>query len=80
MAKHEASPSEPLLLLIEIHLTEFIGGFREVDDAFNRRLELLHPLDPPIEIRFADEGPRIMVAKRSIDPADGRAIVEVWRE
>ena len=28
-------------------------------------LELLHPLDPPIEIRFADEG---------------RAIVEVWRE
>jgi hypothetical protein len=43
-------------------------------------LELLHPLDPPIEIRFADEGPRIMVATRSIDPADGRAIVEVWRE
>ena len=43
-------------------------------------LELRHPLDPPIEIRFADEGPRIMVATRSIDPDEGRAIVGVWRE
>ena len=43
-------------------------------------LELLHPLDPPIEIRFKDDGPRIMVATRSVDPAEGRAIVEVWRE
>jgi hypothetical protein len=42
--------------------------------------EYLHPLDPPIEIRFTEDGPSVMVATRSADLAAGRAILAIWRE
>ena len=42
--------------------------------------EYLHPFDPPIEIRFTEDGPSVMIATRSADLPAGRAILEIWRE